>query len=63
MQIDHKCAYAPCECMIDSEAEYCSESCRYNDNRVGARVTEEECDCGHQQCTEDEQSVSVDSAT
>jgi hypothetical protein len=52
MQIDHKCAYVPCECMISGDNEYCSESCRYNDNRAGARVTEEECDCGHDACVD-----------
>ncbi|WP_233842562.1 hypothetical protein [Dyella sp. 2HG41-7] len=54
MQVDHKCAYDPCECMINSDKEYCCESCRHNDNRSGARVTEEECDCGHDGCGEEE---------
>jgi hypothetical protein len=41
--------------MINSEQEYCSESCRYNDTRMGARVSEEECDCGHDACVDDTQ--------
>lgn len=53
MLIDHKCAYIPCECMVSGDERYCSESCRYNDTRAGARVTEEECDCGHEGCAQE----------
>jgi hypothetical protein len=63
MQIDHKCAHKPCECMISSDQEYCSESCRYNDNRQGSRGAEEECDCGHKACAEDGQGASAGLAT
>lgn len=53
MLVDRQCAYVPCECMVSVKDEYCSESCRYNDNRVGTRVTQEECDCGHDGCSQE----------
>lgn len=47
MEIDHKCAYGPCQCKVAQLGEYCSEHCSQAD-KLRAETTQ--CSCGHEAC-------------
>jgi len=47
MEIDHKCAYGPCQCKVAQLGEYCSEHCSQAD-KLRAETTQ--CSCGHDAC-------------
>jgi len=46
----HKCAYAWCECTVESAEEYCSDYCSDADDQ---KETEIQCDCKHTPCALD----------
>lgn len=47
MEIDHKCAYGPCQCKVEQLGEYCSDHCRQADK---LRAESTQCSCGHEAC-------------
>jgi hypothetical protein len=48
MEIDHKCAYGPCQCKVPQAGQYCGDNCRDAD-KLRAQGTQ--CSCGHEECT------------
>lgn len=48
MEIDHKCAYGPCQCKVGQMDEYCSDNCRDAEKLRGQGT---QCSCGHEECT------------
>jgi hypothetical protein len=47
MQIDHKCAYGPCQCKVPEAGQYCSDHCSQADK---LRAEGTQCSCGHEEC-------------
>lgn len=47
MQIDHKCAYGPCQCKVPEAGQYCSDHCMQADK---LRAEGMQCSCGHEEC-------------
>jgi hypothetical protein len=47
MEIDHKCAYGPCQCKVAQLGEYCSDHCSQADK---LRRETTQCSCGHDAC-------------
>jgi hypothetical protein len=45
---DNKCAHEMCDCMVNDDADYCSDHCEKADDQD---ITEIKCDCGHSACS------------
>jgi hypothetical protein len=41
-----ECRHAPCTCLVEGDAGFCSESCR----RAAALAASDLCACGHAEC-------------
>jgi hypothetical protein len=48
MQIEqHKCAHAPCRCVVATDVTWCSPECEEAAAQDGAAAA---CECGHADC-------------